>query len=113
MKSKYTCPECGAGFNEQTAYCEDWRDRDRAFGCPTCHTFFRMDYSKIRNRKKPLLIALILMTSFASLLYVLDAPAFNYWFVLILGFTGYDLAGRFFEGNPKLVLTPLPKRENA
>lgn len=34
------CPECNNIFTAQDALCEDWRDPEKAFGCPHCNTFF-------------------------------------------------------------------------
>lgn len=34
------CPECENKFSAQEALCEDWRDPEKAFGCPHCGIFF-------------------------------------------------------------------------
>lgn len=37
----YQCLNCKKEFNDQTAYCEDWRDSRKSLGCPDCKTFYR------------------------------------------------------------------------
>lgn len=36
----YECPKCHHKFNDQSVYCEDWRDKEKCFGCPNCKLFF-------------------------------------------------------------------------
>ena len=36
----YECPMCRHQFNDQTVYCENWREKDKCFGCPDCKQFF-------------------------------------------------------------------------
>ncbi|MEE4301834.1 MAG: hypothetical protein V2J24_20520 [Pseudomonadales bacterium] len=38
-----TCPECAARFRLSDALCDDWRDPDRALGCPRCGVFLRVE----------------------------------------------------------------------
>ncbi len=38
-----TCPECTTRFRLSEALCEDWRDPDRALGCPHCGVFLRVE----------------------------------------------------------------------
>ena len=37
----YQCLECKKEFDEQTAYCEDWRNPNKKLGCPECKTFYK------------------------------------------------------------------------
>jgi len=37
------CPECSKKFTARTALCDDWRDPNKAFGCPHCGTFYVKD----------------------------------------------------------------------
>jgi hypothetical protein len=36
----YECPKCRHQFNDQTVYCENWREKEKCFGCPNCKQFF-------------------------------------------------------------------------
>lgn len=112
MKPQYTCPECGTGFNDQTAYCEDWRDKDKKFGCPGCRIFFCVGYSSIENKNKPVLATLIAAALSATILYASDAALMSYIHVPIVGYLGYFFVGRISEGNPRLVLTPIAVSQN-
>ncbi len=37
------CPNCDVKFTAREALCHDWKDPNRAFGCPHCCTFFVND----------------------------------------------------------------------
>jgi|GEM_PF-3532283 len=41
MVTKYKCSECHTEFTDHEAYCENWREPDKKFGCPGCKTMFR------------------------------------------------------------------------
>lgn len=46
----YRCPECTHRFSDQTALCNNWRIREKSFGCPQCQTFFLKKTVGWRNR---------------------------------------------------------------
>lgn len=49
MSEKYQCPNCDTEFDSSSAYCEDWREKDRSFACPNCKTFYRVILTKRQN----------------------------------------------------------------
>lgn len=34
------CDECGHQSSNKDALCHDWQEPSKAFGCPSCHTFY-------------------------------------------------------------------------
>ncbi|WP_020209991.1 hypothetical protein [Gilvimarinus chinensis] len=38
---KFQCAKCSHIFTERTAICEDWRIKEKSFGCPSCKIFLR------------------------------------------------------------------------
>ncbi len=40
---KTRCTACGNRFSDREALCEDWRDPERSFACPSCNTYFYRD----------------------------------------------------------------------
>lgn len=34
------CSNCGHKFSQRTALCDNWKEPDKAHGCPHCGTFF-------------------------------------------------------------------------
>ncbi len=39
MSLNFECANCQAIFNERQAKCENWRFKERSFGCPRCGAF--------------------------------------------------------------------------
>lgn len=48
----YDCPNCSHTFKEIEAYCVDWRDPEKSFGCPSCETFLRKRDNRVTDTKK-------------------------------------------------------------
>lgn len=66
-----TCTVCDYKFEERAAVCIDWRDPERSFGCPQCHTFYQGVQRKWSVAQK-------MMGTFASSSGVAWA-VFSYW----------------------------------
>src|SRR5690606_5160183 len=49
MVTKYKCSECHTKFTDHEAYCENWREPDKKFGCPGCKTMFRKKDSLLQQ----------------------------------------------------------------
>jgi hypothetical protein len=68
---KTRCAECGHKFSDHEALCDDWRDPEKALGCPRCETFFvRVEGSP--EKRLPLIGALFgagIMYPAASILF--------------------------------------------
>ena len=47
------CINCGKRFSASNALCDDWKDPEKAYGCPACGTFLVMD---MRPRWLPALV---------------------------------------------------------
>lgn len=60
MSKKYQCTECQHVFNDHTAYCEDWQDKQKAFGCPECKAFYRKREKKFDPVQFCLLVFLVI-----------------------------------------------------
>lgn len=41
MTKMYQCSLCHTEFSDHDAYCENWKEPDKSFGCPKCKTMFR------------------------------------------------------------------------
>ena len=46
------CDECGHQFRHKEALCHNWREPAKAFGCPSCHTFYVKEEGKLTDSTK-------------------------------------------------------------
>ena len=43
------CDECGHQFRNKEALSHDWQEPSKAFGCPSCHTFYVKENGKLAD----------------------------------------------------------------
>ena len=41
------CDACGHQFSNRDALCHDWQEPSKAFGCPSCHTFYEKEEGEL------------------------------------------------------------------
>lgn len=105
MKFAYTCIECGVEFDYRTADCEDWRAKNRKFGCPHCHTFFREEITTVRSKGGAMTAAAALAMCAGAGLTGLSG--FSWHGVALAGgsaYVAYRLVERLRKFAPRLIL---------
>ena len=77
--TEYLCPKCNTEFDDRTLYCEDWRIKEKKFGCPHCKTFFYKSIETSFNWKKAIIVFIaISIVNLASVYYF----KFNSWHIM-------------------------------
>ena len=89
----YTCPKCTEQFSDRTAYCENWRNKEKRFGCPHCKTFYIRKFIRSTIHTKILIAVLtsILLTAILFSLLMGKSLLFMLVTTLLSCYLGYRI----------------------
>ena len=76
------CDECGHEFSNKDALCHDWQEPSKAFGCPSCHTFYVKTDSELEvERRNAILTAGVSLPAIMIITHGLLTDQYNLVFL--------------------------------
>ena len=106
----YECPKCHHKFNYQSVHCENWRDKEKSFGCPNCKQFFyKVQVGKVEY--KQFFIAFFWScASFALLFFLLPEVWWKQALFQIIPILIFSILATRAGRNIKLDLIPVSEK---
>jgi CXXC-20-CXXC protein len=80
---EYSCEECGTKFSAHEAYCENWRETNKKFGCPNCKTMYYKRFNSRYLRNLIVSIPAILLIAVLSGIKQAEIISYAQW---VIGF---------------------------